>query len=164
MRVTARKCVAVVFLLLFWISNLQSQLSPAHTGTARTDILGNFPTAQPPTAPRIVVKLRSTFAGKVEAALPLDSMTLAPGDSGDPDIETFLTQHSVRKLAPVYPAMVRTKKERHVSELQIASEVRQRFARRASRLRPGFTPPEISRTYALDLSGVSEHDNCPDHQ
>jgi len=85
-------------------------------------------------------------------------MTLAPGDSGDPDIETFLTQHSVRKLAPVYPAMVRTKKERHVSELQIASEVRQRFARRASRLRPGFTPPEISRTYVLDVSGVSEHD------
>jgi hypothetical protein len=67
-----------------------------------------------------------------------------------------MTRSSARTLRPLYPALVRAKKQRQVSDRVLATEVQQRFAARARRLRATFQPPEISRTYVLDLDATAE--------
>jgi hypothetical protein len=62
-------------------------------------------------------------------------MELTAGNSGNTRIDAFLSKYAARKMSPVYPHIVRSKKQQGLTDLQIASEVRQRFARRASRLR-----------------------------
>jgi len=106
--------------------------------------------AQAPTI-RLVVKLRSPLASEIESGLPLAPMALVPGQSGNPNVEAFLSRHAARRLAPMYPDIVRRKKVNGLSDLQIATATRQRFANRASRLRVAFQPPEISRTYVLEV-------------
>jgi len=64
----------------------------------------------------------------------------------------------LRKLAPLYPSLVKIKKQTGLSDLDIAAWIRRRFARRANRLRAEFHPPEISRTYLLDLGSPSNKD------
>jgi subtilisin family serine protease len=58
-----------------------------------------------------------------------------------------------RKITPLYPQTVRVKKTAGLSDIEIAAGIRQTYARRASRLRASFQPPEISRTYVLELDG-----------
>src|SRR5271166_1519743 len=65
-----------------------------------------------------------------------------------------MNRHSTRRMAPVYPEIVRLKREQGLSDLEIATRVRQRFATRASRLHAAFQPPEISRTYVLELDAA----------
>lgn len=103
---------------------------------------------------RLVVKVRGSMAGDIEPALPLSNMTLAPGQSGNARVETFLNRHFARRIAPLYPDIVRLKKEQGLSDLEIAIRTRQRYARRANRLRTAFQPPEISRTYVLELDST----------
>ncbi len=118
-------------------------------------LLGLFPLAagtygQEPTV-RLLVKVRAPLARDVESALPLASMALVPGQSGNPNVETFLSRHGARKIAPLYPDIVRIKKVNGLSDFEIASAVRQAFAKRAVRLHAAFQPPEISRTYVLEI-------------
>src|SRR5262249_13462120 len=47
------------------------------------------------------------------------------------------------------------KKQLGLSDIQMASRIRQRFARRASRVRTTLSVPEISRTYVLELKAGS---------
>jgi subtilisin family serine protease len=103
-------------------------------------------------AVRLLVKLRPVLAKEFESALPLMDMTLAPGSSGNSQVENFLSRHAVRKITPLYPQMVRLKRVQGLSDLEIATGIRQKFGKRASRLRGPFQPPEISRTYLLDLA------------
>ena len=100
---------------------------------------------------RVLVKVRAPLAQDIEAALPLSNMTLVPGQPASARVQTFMTRHAPRKVTPMYPEIVRTKKVRGLSERQIADATRQRFAHRAQRLRTAFQPPEIGRTYVLEM-------------
>jgi len=104
---------------------------------------------------RILVKLHSPLAQAIESALPLTKMALLAGESGKADIEAFLSRHSIQKIAPLHPEIVRLKKTNGLSDLEIATGIRQRFVKRANRLRAAFQPPEISRTYVLERATIS---------
>ena len=79
---------------------------------------------------RLLVKVRTPIAKDIELALPLaGAMALTPGQSGNAQVETFLSRHSVRRIAPLYPDIVRLKKEQGLSDLEIANRTRQKFAR-----------------------------------
>jgi subtilisin family serine protease len=116
-----------------------------------------FSFAQSPAPPiqRIVVKFRSSLATSVESALPLQQMYLTPGMSGSPQVESFLARYAAKKVAPLYPGTVRVKKIQGLSDFQIATQLRQQFALRGNRNKNEFHPPELSRTYVLELSPTS---------
>jgi Subtilase family/FG-GAP-like repeat/Domain of unknown function DUF11 len=99
-----------------------------------------------------LVKVRPAFAKELESALPVNQMALTPGQSGNANVETFLSSHQIRRIRPLYPDIVRLKKT-GLTDIQIATLTRQKYTRRASRLRGAFQPPEISRTYVLELDG-----------
>ena len=134
-------------LLLFLLTALFTQAQQA-------------PTPRPQGPVRLVVKVHGTLAQNIESALPLAEMALLPGQSGDPSIEDFMRRHGARRLAPLYPGIVRLKREQGLSDAEIAARMRQQFPRRAARLRASFNPPEISRTYVLELDS-SQQNNVP---
>ncbi len=121
-------------------------------------LLGLIPQAvngQVPAAPvRVLVKVRSPLANEIEPALPVTEMALVPGQSQNFRVETFLSRHSARRIAPLYPQIVRLKKATGLSDSEISTGIRQTYARRANRLRAAFQPPEISRTYVLEIDGA----------
>jgi len=102
----------------------------------------------------VLVKLRAPLAQAVESALPLQSMALSQGVAKSAPINTFLGRYTARTLKPLYPNLVRIKKQQGLSDLQIATGIQQKFAKRGSRLRGIFQPPEISRTYLLELDST----------
>jgi subtilisin family serine protease len=114
--------------------------------------------APPQAKVSVLVKVQVPFAKLIEASLPLQDMELLAGQTGNPQIDSFMTRHGVRKLAPLYPNIVKIKKQSGLSDLQIATSIRRRFARRANRLRAEFHPPEISRTYLLELGSLPNND------
>lgn len=97
----------------------------------------------------VLVKLRPEFATQIEAAWLPGSASLGPAEPAAAD---FLTRHRGRTMAPLYPHIIQQKRQRGWSDRQATNAVRQRFPRRAARLREDFAPPEISRTYALSLA------------
>jgi len=114
--------------------------------------------AQIPAPPvqRIIVKLRPSLSAPVESALPLQQMYLIPGKSGGQQVESFLARYSAQKISPLYPGIVRVKKTEGFSDLQIATQLRQKFPLRGNRIRTAFHPPELSRTYVLELPKTSK--------
>jgi hypothetical protein len=110
-----------------------------------------FAAAPKQKAVRILVKVRPTLASNIEAAPPLTDMALVPGQSGNASVEAFLARRAVRKLAPLYPEIVRAKRKSGLSEFELTTRTRQKFGQRASRLRAAFAPPEISRTYVFEM-------------
>jgi subtilisin family serine protease len=152
LRVAARPSALLLAVFLF-IAAAQGQRTsaPAPVVVAPT-------VAQAKSAQRVLVKLRAPLVQAVETALPPETMALSRGGAGSPVLQEFMAEHSVRALRPLYPELVRMKKARGLSDLQLATEMRQRFARRASRLRAAFNPPEISRTYVLELDTASSQE------
>jgi hypothetical protein len=134
----SRRCFLTAAVLLF-----------AATGTAA---------AQPKTAPRlrVIVKIRAKLAKDVEASLPMQTMAVTAGQSANASVQLFMNRHRGHRLAPVYPGIVRAKKQRGVTDLELATSVRQKFPIRANRLRAGFRPPEISRTYILEVDSTDK--------
>lgn len=107
-------------------------------------------------ASRVIVKLRAPLAALVEPDLSLDDLSLSAGTATSPQVADFMSRYSAHSLAPVHPAIVRAKLRQHLSAQQFASQVRQRFALRARRLNASFEPPDISRTYLLQLESESQ--------
>lgn len=118
----------------------------------------NIAVAQPKTASRlrVIVKVRAKLAKDVEASLPIKTMALTAGQPASASVQLFMSRHRGSRLAPVYPGMVRAKKQRGLTDLELATSVRQKFPVRANRLRASFRPPEISRTYLLDVDGTDK--------
>jgi hypothetical protein len=114
--------------------------------------------ALPDTAPspRVIVKIRAKLAKDVEASLSMQTMALTSGQPVSAPVQSFMSRHRGRRLAPVYPGMVRAKKLRGVTDLELATSIRQRFPVRANRLRASFHPPEISRTYILEVDSTDK--------
>src|SRR6266700_4635514 len=100
---------------------------------------------------RVLVKVRAALAQDIESALPMSNMTLVPEQAASALVQTFMTRHTPRKVAPLYPELVRTKKVRGLTNRQVADDTRRRFPHRAQRLRAAFQPPEIARTYVLEM-------------
>lgn len=100
---------------------------------------------------RVVVKLRAPIADAFEADVVANAMSLSRGSAANPDVRSFLSTYAVRRLTPVYPALLASKQRSQRSDRQMAAAVQQRFARRAGRLRGSFMPPDLSRTYVLEL-------------
>jgi subtilisin family serine protease len=117
------------------------------------------PTAARANSPqRVLVKLRAPLAQAVETALPPQTMALSRNAVASPILGQFMTAHSGRLLRPLYPDLVKMKRARGLSDLEMATEVRQRFTRRGSRVQTAFHPPEISRTYVLELDTASSQE------
>jgi hypothetical protein len=150
LRVAARLSALLLAVFLFIdAAQGQSTLAPAPLVVAPT-------LAQAKSAPRVLVKLRAPLAQAAETALPLQTMALSRGGAGS--LQQFMAQHSARALRPLYPELVRMKKARGLSDLQVATEIRQKLARRGSRPQTPFNPPEISRTYVVELDTASSQE------
>ena len=116
-----------------------------------------------PQPSRIIVKLKSGLAQQAESQLttqagPRQPMDLRPGQAGNPGIEGFLRQYSAHRLVPMYPGLIRVKKEHGWSDAQVADHIRQRFAVRARRVAHPKPTPEISRTYILEFGNLSQQE------
>ena len=107
-------------------------------------------------SPRVIVKIRAKLAKDVEASLSMQTMALTSGQPVSAPVQSFMSRHRGRRLAPVYPGLVRAKKLRGVTDLELATSIRQRFPVRANRLRASFHPPEISRTYILEVDSTDK--------
>ncbi len=105
---------------------------------------------------RVVVKLRAPLANDVEAELPMSQLALSAGGAHSSHVQAFMARHPVRTLAPLYGDLVRIKKQTGLTEAEIVARVKQKFARRAQRFASTAAPPEISRTYVLELNTSSE--------
>jgi subtilisin family serine protease len=105
---------------------------------------------------RVVVKLRAPLAADVEAELPMSQLALSAGGTHSSHVQAFMARHPVRTLAPLYGDLVRIKKQTGLTEAEIVARVKQKFARRAQRFASTAAPPEISRTYVLELNTGSE--------
>lgn len=118
------------------------------------------PAKAAPQSNRIIVKLKSTLAQQAEAQLaapghPGQPMDLRPGQTGNAHIEGFLRRYSAQRLAPMYPDLIRVKKQHNWSDAQLADHVRQRFAARSRRRPHAAVVPEVTRTYILDCGTMS---------
>ena len=109
--------------------------------------------ADEPAAKRLLVTVKTGLATSIEAALPGGTMRIT--SSADPAVQGFLARHPVQALRPLYPWIVRDKK-RGAAALPRAASVRQKFKARALRAPGPFAPPDLSRTYVLELPRVSE--------
>lgn len=105
--------------------------------------------------PKILVKLRAPMVQTIEAALPSQNMALSAGAAKSAQINTFLSRYSARTLKPLYPELIRAKRLRGLTDFQLADGIRQKFVGRARRIPANFHPPEISRTYVMDLDPTS---------
>jgi subtilisin family serine protease len=101
--------------------------------------------------PRLIIKLRTQLASDVEKSLPMRGMRLAQGQVMGSSVQSFLQRHTAHSLSPVYPNIVRRKKQLGQTDLQIANAISQRYPARARRFRDSFQPPEISRAYILEV-------------
>src|SRR5689334_4927421 len=108
-----------------------------------------------PTVLKILVKLRAPMAQTIEAALPSQNMALSAGAAKSVQINTFLSRYSARTLKPLYPELIRAKRLRGLTDFQLADGIRQKFVGRARRIPANLHPPEISRTYVMDLDSTS---------
>src|SRR5580698_5333983 len=79
------------------------------------------------TTTRIIVKIKPSLAREAEthllnaAAQPgQTAMKVRVGHSGNARIESFLQRHSALQLSPLYPQMIRLKKQHGWSDAQVA--------------------------------------------
>ncbi len=145
-----------------WRALVASTILGALLGLALT--AGSAPAAssgsQSHSPPRILVKLRDPLASEAEQSLRSGAKAIEAANASQsplPAVSIFLTRYKIAKLAPLYPGMVQAKLQSQVSGQQIAQRTRGRFAQRAGRYRGVFQPPDISRTYIVELGG-----NAPD--
>src|SRR5687767_4151689 len=139
------RSVCAVQLVAVLICVVCGNLSASQTAAPRSKNASN----------RVLVKLRATLAQQVEATLPIESMTATPGQVTSPALRSFLGRHSSKKITALYPAIVREKKLRGLTDKQLAAAIQQKFPKRAKRLRRAFAPPEISRSYVLEIDTTS---------
>jgi subtilisin family serine protease len=119
-------------------------------------------TGAAPSAPangQIIVKIKPSLASETERQLSNvaadQPMKIRASQSGSPRIISFLGRYGVRQLTPLYPQMIRAKKQHGWSDAQLAENIRQHFAARARRVAHAKALPEVSRTYLLDLGSLT---------
>jgi subtilisin family serine protease len=113
---------------------------------------------QPPAPKRLLVKLKAPAAAEIEEALPLDTLMLEAPELASTSLAQLFATHEVRRVRPVYGALVRHKRLSGLSERQLALHVRQQFAARSARFSGSFDPPELGRTYVFEVPDASPGD------
>ena len=145
----ARKLIFGFLLCSAW-ALLPGQSAPVRAilATARHDAA---------TAPhsRILAKFIPPYAETLEAALP-GSLSFAAASATAPEAQAFMARYHLTALSPLYRDLVAAKIQRHVSADQLAEEVREKYPARARRLRAVFHPPDISRTWVLELQDPAQ--------
>ncbi|MCU1221070.1 MAG: Cell wall/surface repeat protein, partial [Candidatus Angelobacter sp.] len=113
---------------------------------------------------RIIVKIKHSLAVEAEAQLsnanPGQPMQIRAGRAGGSRIDFFLRRQSARQLSPLYPEVIRAKKQHGWSDAQLAEHIRQHFATRARRVAHPAATPEISRTYVLEFGSLSTEEKA----
>jgi len=108
---------------------------------------------------RVIVKLKPALAQQAEGeftpATPASKMHIVAGQARSASVQDFIRRHRAEQLSPMYPAIVRAKKQHGWSDAQFADNIRQRFATRARRQSRPVQLPELSRTYVLELGQIS---------
>jgi hypothetical protein len=112
-----------------------------------------------PISGQIIVKIKPSLASEAERQLSNvaagQPMRIRAGQGGTPRIISFLGRYGARQLTPLYPQMIRAKKQHGWSDAQLAENIRQHFAARTRRVAHAKTLPEVSRTYLLDLGSLT---------
>jgi subtilase family protein/Big-like domain-containing protein/VCBS repeat protein len=107
---------------------------------------------------RIIVKIKPALAQQIEAefpaTMPVQQMHINPSQTRNARLRNFMTRHSTTRLSPMYPEMIRARKQHGWDDAQFAEHIRQRFPARARR-HAQTAVPELSRTYGLDTSAMS---------
>lgn len=108
---------------------------------------------------RVIVKIKPSLAAETEEQFsrtaPGQSIEIHPGHSGSARLDAFLRRQSAQQISPLYPQIIRLKKEHGWSDAEFANHLRQHFAARAHRVAHAKPVPEISRTYLLDFGSLS---------
>lgn len=107
--------------------------------------------ATAPVPAQILVKVKATLAKELEAALLPGSREI-PGHQLPALATQTLSPHGqAQRVVPLYPQLIHLRRRTGWTDAQMAEQSRQAFPGRARRLRRTQEPPEISRTYLLDL-------------
>jgi subtilisin family serine protease len=104
---------------------------------------------------RLIVKFKAPLAQQIEASLPASELELHEPPL---PVRDLAKGHKVKKLHPLYRERVRAKKERGMTDDGMANSMRNRFPKRAGRHHGAFDPPELSRTYVLELDASSRQE------
>lgn len=127
----------------------------AFTAMAQAQSSAPAATQQPD---RIIVKIKSTLADQIEAefpaTMPARQMHLAAAQTSNPRLRSFFSHYSATQLSPMYPEIIRARKQHGWTDAQFAEHIRQHFAARGRR-RVQAVVPELSRTYVLDFGSIS---------
>src|SRR5215472_3839682 len=90
--------------------------------------------APAPQSNKIIVKLKPTFAQTVETEFstttPVQQMNIGEGQAKNAHVQAFMQRHSVRRLSPLYPQIIRKRQQHGWSDSQFAEHIRQHFAKR----------------------------------
>ncbi|HSK45568.1 MAG TPA: S8 family serine peptidase [Candidatus Binatia bacterium] len=136
-------------------------LSIAQPGSMRAQVAAGPPA---PTSERIIVKIKSSLASEAETqlsnVLPGQPIKIRTGQGGNPRVITFLGRYGAQQLTPLYPQMIRAKRQHGWSDAQLAENIRQHFAGRARRVAHPKALPEVSRTYVLDFGALTPQEKA----
>jgi subtilisin family serine protease len=123
-----------------------------------------IPAPAAPATGRIIVKIKASLAAETEAQLsgtaPGQPMQIRPGHSRNARLEAFLRRQSAQQISPLYPQIIRLKKQHGWSDAEFADHLRQRFAKRTGRVPHAKAVPEISRTYVLDFGSLTPQEQA----
>ncbi len=122
-------------------------------------VQGQTPPTPAQTNGRVIVKIRPSLAAETEAqfssTMAGQSMRIRAGQSGNARLDAFMQRQSAHQMSPMYPEILRAKRQHGWSDEQIADHIRQHFAKRGRRVTHTKAVPEISRTYVLELGSMS---------
>ena len=127
----------------------------AQMPVTRTVIFGSGPTNFLPAtapAPRLLVKFKAKMALQIEDCLALPALKSQSAASG---IQAWLNQYQLPALRPLCPQRLEQKIRYGFTEAEMARMTRDRFPLRAQRISGDFNPPDILRTYILDVTNRS---------
>ncbi|MGC4118730.1 MAG: S8 family peptidase [Myxococcales bacterium] len=120
-------------------------------GTVTASGPGAAPDASKPASARLIVKLKPELSERIEASLPQRTLRLESRDARDSAVAAFLQRHRGVVLSPVFKDLVSLKKQRNLPADRVSDLVREKFPRRAARRDLGARPPDVTRTYVLEL-------------
>jgi subtilisin family serine protease len=112
---------------------------------------------------RIIVKIKPSLAAETEAQFSGTApgpMQIRPGHSRSARLEALLRRQSAQQISPLYPQIIRLKKQHGWSDAEFADYLRQRFAKRTGRVPHAKAVPEISRTYVLDFGSLTPQEQA----
>jgi hypothetical protein len=134
-----------VFVLAVAMVSLAHSQAPATIAGAQTE--------------RVIVKLKPAIAQEAEAefsaSTPVQQMHILSAQARGPQVRSFIGRYSANELSPMYPQIIRVRKQHGWSDAQFTEHIRQHFATRARRRAHPIAAPELSRTYILELGSVS---------